>query len=587
MSRTEQGKKVSEEASDQAADLIDGLIAPGAPFEMIERELRGQRVQAFKNLPRTIRDIYDDANARFADREFLIYEGRRLSYRDTLGLAASLSKSLVERFGIERGDRVAIAMRNCPEWMIAFIAITGAGAIAVPLNSWGTGEEMAYCLQDSQCKLVFADPDRHSRIKSIENMNDLVVIAAKSSSGDELPAEVPDIADLMSSEAEVTWPEGSTDSADDVLILYTSGTTGHPKGVLSDHMSLLSGLMSMQFSIAMATARAEAMMKQVDPDFKMPTDFQMASVLAFPLFHISGCMSLFLFNMIIGGKIAVMYKWDVNVALDLIESERITSFNGVATMLSDLVSAACDQERDLSSLMSIGGGGAAVPPSLINTWREVCPSVVPGTGYGLTESGGTVASIVGEDYQANRHSVGRILPFASVKIFDEDGREMEQGDSGEICIQSAMTMKGYWGKPEETAETFRGSWLRTGDVGYLDDRGYLYISDRIKDMVICGGENIYCAEVEKVLHEHIGVREGAAFGLPDERLGEILAVAIICEPGVSLCEEDITSHVGDHLARFKVPRKVIFRAAPLERNISGKIKKKELREEVMKEFGLA
>ncbi len=573
--------------SPDSKDFVGALLAPGAPFELRKEKRDGEEYSVFKHQFPTLRTHYNKAH-EFGERPFLVYLDDRYTYSEVIEAAQNLACLLCFQFSLNKGDRVAICMRNCPEWMIAFIAITAAGGVVVPLNSWSTGQELIHCLEDSDCSLVIADDDRLARIRNEDGGSLPAVVVegdrSESRSGD----NVEPFWALIENTENSGWPPVEIAPTDNVLILYTSGTTGRPKGALFDHQRLIGGLMSIQFSMALVRAQIMADLEVAGIKMEMPSDYQPSTMLAFPLFHISGCLSQFLMNLTIGGKIAILHKWDPETALDLIVQEGITSFNGVATMISDLLESAKASGSDaLLGVASIGGGGAAFPPRLVGDVKAMCPNAVMGTGYGQTEAGGTVASIVGREYEAHRGAVGRAMPFLDIRIVDSEGNTLPANERGHIIVRSAMTMKEYWRNPEETSKTIVKGWLHTGDVGYFDDDGFLYIADRIKDMVISAGENIYCAEIEQILHDHPDVREGAAFGLPDERLGESLAVVIVKEPGANPSADDIATHVGAHLAHFKIPKHVFIRSHPLKRNVSGKVVKKDLRAEIMRDAGIA
>ena len=383
-----------------------------------------------------------------------------------------------------------------------------------------------------------------------------------------------DPAEISRRQGEPLPGPGVAEADDACAILFTSGTTGRVKGAVLSHRSLITGLMAAQLSGVMV-------MHNMAKAYGVPVETilanlpQQAGLLVYPLFHISGLGSSFLSPLLAGSKVVIMRRWSGEEAVRLIARERVTNFAAVPTMIWDLVNGAKLQDLDLTCLKNIGSGGQALPINLLDSLREHCPEMVLGVGYGMTETSGAFAQALGEDFMRKKASAGRVLPLASVCIEGPDGTILPTGESGEILVRSALVMKGYWNRPEENAKAFTAEgWLRTGDIGYIDEEGYVFIIDRTKDMVISGGENIYCAEVERVLGEFEGVTECAAFGIPDERLGEPL-VAVV--GGDVQGGDAIIGWVAERLARYKAPGHVVVLSEPLPRNHVGKIDKMALR----------
>jgi len=551
----------------QIDPVFAAVTAPGTPFELVERDGLLQFAQAAPDLALMIEHA-----RRHGDKTFLIdfsADGaeRRLTFEQVFAWRDQLAPML----GIRRGDRVAICMRNRAEWIVAFMAVIKAGGVAALLNSRGSPAELAAMIAEVTPELVLADSRRAALIRE------------GGYGGRMLDLTRPfDEAEIARRSADALSPASAT-PLDPAAILFTSGTTGRVKGAVLTHRSLITGLMLMQLSGMMVLhnmARAHGM----EPAQLMAAMPQQAVLLVYPLFHISGLGAAFLSPLFAGSKVVIMRRWDADEAARLIAAEKITMFSAVPTMLWDLLHRAKPGEADLSSLRNIASGGQALPVNLLDAIREACPQAVMGTGYGMTEASGSLAQAVGEDFLRKRSSAGRVLPLAQVRIVAPDGTVQPSGQSGEIQLKGAMVMAGYWNRPEDTAAAFTtDGWLRTGDVGYIDDEGYIFIVDRVKDMVISGGENIYCAEVERVLGELGGVGECAAFGIPDERLGELL-VAVV--RGEGLNEQQVKDWVGERLARYKAPGHVALVADALPRNHVGKVDKIALRAAWPKLYGV-
>ena len=528
--------------------IFDSLTAPGTLFEIGERG--GMR--QFANAPADLNLLIESAR-RHGDKTFLVEGERRVTFSQLF----TLRDALVAELAIERGDRVAICMRNRAEWMISFLATIRAGGIAALVNSRGAPAELRAAVEDVTPALVLADKERAELLREGGYTGDILEAENFPASGPELPAFEPARAD------------------DPCTILFTSGTTGRVKGAVLTHRNLINGLMSVQMVGTMvlydAAQKHGIPVEQILANMPQP-----GALLVNPLFHISGLGASFLSPLCAGSKIVLMRRWDGAEATRTIEREKITMFSGVPTMMWDMLNGAKETGADLSSLTNLSTGGQALPVALLDEIRAACPGAVMGTGYGMTETSGSVAMAVGEDFIRNRASAGRVLSLVDMRIEDDDGNELPAGTPGEIVVRGPVVMQGYWQNKEATDKVLSSDgWLKTGDVGYVDEEGYIFIVDRKKDMVISGGENIYCAEVERAIGEMDGISECATFGIPDERLGELL-VAIVRQDG-DLTESDIISAVGEKLARYKAPATVIFSNEALPRNSVGKVDKKQLR----------
>jgi long-chain acyl-CoA synthetase len=549
-------------------EAVAALTGPGKMFEIAEAEVLGRRQKVFKNTPPSLRALFGAARAR-GDATFLVYEDERWSFAHVLAEADALGAALAGRLDVKPGDRVAIAMRNYPEWVVAFAAITSIGAISVSLNAWWTTEELEYALRDSGSKVVIADAERLARIAPLVGALDLAVIAARSEGA--LPARALRWEDAVVPGTPLPQVELHPDM--DATILYTSGTTGHPKGAVSTHRAVLSALVS----FACRTAVAAAMGGGTPAGHPYPPCF----ILVVPLFHVTGCVPVMLSCFAAGYKLVMMHKWEPARALELIERERVTQFVGVPTQSWDLLECPDFARRDTSSLAAVGGGGAPAPPELVRRVDRSFKAARPNIGYGMTETNAYGPGNAGDDYLRKPTSCGRVVPVVELRVTDPEGRVLGTDEVGELWFRGPNLIRGYWNKPEATAETIVDGWLRTGDIGRIDDEGFVYVQDRAKDMVLRAGENVYCAEVEAVIYEHPAVYEAAVFGVPHERLGEEVAAAIVPKPGQRVEPAALRAFLAEHLAPFKIPTRIDVREAALPRNPAGKILKRALRDELV------
>ena len=557
-------------------DAVAVLTGPSAPFEIAEAEVLGRPSRIFTQIPPALRDLFDLIRARPADDVYLVFEDERWTNADMVKSIDEIATVLVERYGVTKGDRVAINMRNFPEWITAFGAATSIGAIAVLVNAWWTGPEIEFGLVDADAKVMITDRERVDRIGDrlqALNIHGLVVRAE----GD-LPPGCDHLADVVTPGA--TMPIIEIHPDDDATILFTSGTTGVPKGAVSTNRGVISGL----FAFACRTT-VEALRwapdTPPDPSTAAPS-IPACFILTVPLFHVTGCVPVMLGSVTTGARLVMMHKWDPLRALQLIEREKVTNFVGVPTMSQDLVSHPDFAKYDTSSLKNVGGGGAPMAPELVRKIEgSFAGKASPQLGYGLTETNGYGPGNTGPDYMAKPSSTGRVVPIMGVKIVDPNGSEQPNGEVGEVCLSGPMLIRGYWNRPEATAESIRDGWLHTGDLGYLDDQGFLYVVDRIKDMVLRGGENVYCSEVEAAIFEHNDIHEVAVFGLPHERLGEEVVAALLPTPGKTIDIDELTAFLAERIAPFKIPSQWFVRDEPLPRGATGTILKREIRDLVL------
>jgi len=553
------------------------VCAPSTMFEIQETEVLGIPTKVFAGTPPNVRALFALAAAR--TDEFIIFEDERWTMPQVLETAGKIGHLLVNELGVQHGDRVAIAMRNYPEWIASFVAITSVGAVAVPMNAWWVTEELEFAIADSGSKVVLADVERLQRMQGSAPGAIAATVAVVRATGDgvELPEGIIDLDKALADLDGVTMPDADIGPDDDMTILYTSGTTGRPKGAVSTHRAVLSALLAFAARAAVAGIREPEDPSTIEEGGAPQTAF----MLCVPLFHVTGLVPVMLGSFVSGAKLVMTYKWEPNRALELIEQERVTNFVGVPTMSWDLLEADTFAERDTSSLRSVGGGGAPMPPELVKRIDDEFERGRPGLGYGMTETNAYGPQNAGTDFVDNPTSTGRPVPIMDLKCTDPEGNVLPIGETGEIWFRSPSLIRGYWNRPEATAETIVDGWLRSGDIGHLDSEGFVYISDRAKDMILRGGENIYCAEVEATIYTHPAVYEAAVYGIPDERLGEELACHVMVKPGESLDAGELQQFVGQHLAKFKVPTRVTIVQEQLPRNASGKILKRDLRDAIV------
>jgi long-chain acyl-CoA synthetase len=553
------------------------LTAPGARFEVATVSIDGREARVWKNAQPTLRALVERMQ-RHGDAIFLVYEDERLSFTETCRRIAGLARHLRERCGAGKGDRVAIAMRNYPEWPIAFFAATSIGAIAVPLNAWWTGEELEYGLADSGTSVLIADHERAQvLVPHLRKLEVQHVLVARSEGT--LPAGFTDLAAAIGAQGDHTaLPDVEVAPDDLATIFYTSGTTGHPKGALGTHRNMLTNIMSAQFAQARNMLRKDGV-----PASRAESAPQRAVLISVPFFHVTGSHSVMAANAAAGNKLVMMYRWNAERALELIERERINVFGGVPSMVWQVLESPDFAKRDTSSVVNVGYGGAPAPPELERRIRETFPTGTASNGYGMTETSAITTSNGGLDYQRKPDSVGMPVAVVDVKVVDGEGKTLPAGAIGELCIRGPNVVRGYWNKPEATADAFRDGWCHSGDIAKIDEEGFVYIVDRAKDMLIRGGENIYCVEIEDVLYKHPSVMDAAVVGLPHHVLGEEVGAVVQVVAGASVTEDQLKRHVGEHLARFKIPVRIDLRSEPLPRNANGKILKAQLKKEMLGE----
>ncbi|MHB8330049.1 MAG: class I adenylate-forming enzyme family protein, partial [Acidimicrobiales bacterium] len=557
------------------------LTAPGQMFEMEEIPIDGVLTRVWKHAPGSLRDVLE-LSRQHGEKGYLVYEDERTNFEEHYRMVAAVSHALRDRFGLSKGERVTIAMRNLPEWAVAFWAAAASGGVVVPLNAWWTSAELEYGLADSGTSVAFVDAERLERLlPHLGRLPELraVVVAMEDRSPFVAPtgAAVPviPITDLVGDPGPgLSIPEVEIAPEDDATIFYTSGTTGKPKGAVGTHRNMTTNLMSLFFINSRQQLRGSSGTGDAaDADADADAD-QNAYLLSVPLFHATGCHSILVANTAAGNKLVMMHHWNPERALELIERERITTFGGVPAMVMQVIDSPRFATSDTSSVRAVAYGGAPAPPDLVRRIKEHFPVSAPSNGYGLTETSSVTTMNSGNDYVRKPDSVGPPVPVVDVRVVPDgfDGEEptddMPSGPDlvGELWIKGPNVVRGYWNKPEATAATFTRGWLHSGDVARVDEEGFVYIVDRAKDMVIRGGENVYSVEVEAALFEHPAVSDCAVIGVPHDVLGEEVGAAVVLRPGARVTAEELARHVRERLAGFKVPTHIWFRAEPLPRN---------------------
>jgi long-chain acyl-CoA synthetase len=547
------------------------LTAPGAPFEMEETTVVGRPTRVWKHTPRTLATLAEQARGH-GDQLFSVYQDERVSYDAHFRAVAALARWLVDE-GVTRGDRVALAMRNLPEWPVVFFAVTTVGAIAVPLNAWWSGTELLHGLADSGSSWLFCDEERGHRVASAgprpHGLRRMVMCRMNGAA----PAGAARLEDIIGrpQDYSILQPCSARAAAiepdDDAAIFYTSGTTGRPKGATASHRNILTHIHSSGYAAARNILRRGCALGTSPPSRRL---------LTVPLFHVTGCLSM-ISGMPAGSTIVLMHKWDPVEAMKIIERERISVTGGVPTIVWQLLDHPARADFDLSSLESIAYGGAPASCDMVRRIRLELKAM-PSTGWGMTETLSTVTSLGAEDYLLRPESCGLPVPVADLKIMNLDGvQQVPIGEAGELWARGPMVGHRYWNRPEESAASFVDGWVRTGDIAKLDEAGFCTLVDRAKDVIIRGGENIYCCEVENVIHDHPAVGDVALLGVPHRTLGEQPAALVHLRAGMSVSEAELQSWVRERLAAFKVPVRILFATRPLVRNAGGKLLKTELR----------
>lgn len=579
------------------------LTGPGGPFAVAREDVDGQDLLMYTTRMRSLREVAELARL-YGDREFLVYQDRRITFAQFMAQVDSAAAWL-RSAGIESGDRVAVLSANNPEWCVTFWATVSIGAVLVGLNGWWTADEVAYGLHDSGAKVLVVDGRRAERAQQVLAGGQAVRTddgqpnpdtESASTGGQDTHRHVLTNIVLIDEDTSAPWstptcgfseliaaasgpdvppglPEATIAERDPAVIFYTSGTTGRPKGAVSTHRSMIANLHN---TVYLASEGAAVAARRGDAKGEPSTG---TALLTSPLFHVAGCHSTLVVGFTAGTRLVVFDgKFDPARALQLIERERIAIWSAVPTMLWRTTEHPDRHTFDTSSVIRVAFGGSPSAAELQRRIRETFPNVRDTTNaYGLTESSSVATVLTGDDAIDRPDSVGLPLPIVELAIADPMGVQLPPGSVGEVLIRGPILMSEYWGKPEATANTIINGWLHTGDIGTIDEDGYLFITDRAKDMIIRGGENIYCVEVENRLVEHPGVADAAVIGIPDAELGETVEAVIERAPGSTVTDAELARWVGESLAAFKVPTTFRYWNGKIPRNASGKLLKNVLR----------
>ncbi|MEH6582490.1 MAG: class I adenylate-forming enzyme family protein [Halioglobus sp.] len=546
------------------------LTADDSAFAMRDFDIDGETLKGFTNAPADLVQLLQ-AGRSHGDNTFMVYEGKKLSFEDFFQQVDIIGSQLQNAYGVKKGDRVAIAMRNCPEWSIAFVAAALCGAIIVPLNSWGKTDELLYGIEDCGASILFCDSQRFALVEhSLSELAlQLIVVEPKlESDADNVASFNAVLARDVTEELKVA----EVSPSDAAIIIYTSGSTGSPKGAVQRHISVSQALMNM-FFLGMLTMSMEG------PRELRGGAEQETPLLTVPLFHATGLVSGLLMPLQMGQKVVMMYKWDTEAALKLIEQEKITGLTSVPAVLQDLFTHSEYDNYDTSSLFRVGAAGAATPEGLPELIESRIEKVSRSAGWGMTETMSVGAIQSGEIYNLNPAASGIKSPLVEMRFIGTNGSPVSEGDIGEIQVRGVVVCAGYWQRAEASEEIRDGSWMRTGDLGKLDSDGFLHITGRIKEIIIRGGENIYPGEIENVAYSLEPIQEVVVFGVPDKAMGEEMAMVAYTKASDGVSVEDLRAHLGTKLAGYKVPKYIELVNEPLPQNASGKLFKRKLQDE--------
>lgn len=558
-------------------EAVDHVTTTNPTFEVTTATIRGVEYRVFKNVPPTIPALLETSLAVQEEgaAEYLVFRQERWTYEGFCAEANRMAHALVKELGIKKGDRVAIAMRNYPELLFLTMAIASVGAVTVFINAWWTTEELDYALNDSGARVVFADGERVERIMPLVAPLDLRLIGVRD--GETVTEQ--NFSGLRNAVQDSSWLHSEIHTDDDFAIMYSSGTTGHPKGVVQTHRGAINAVYSWLMQAVMAPLITPA-----EPD--APPPLRPAILVVTPLFHVTATHPMFLLSLPAGAKLAMLLKWDAEEAVRVIRDENITRFLGVPTQSADLMEVAKRLDVSLPSLDFLGSGGAKRPAAQVAQLAKVFPKANLATGWGMTETNAIGIGMAGPDYVDRPGSAGQLYPpIQELKFLDDAGNEVPVGKLGEITVKSACNMRCYLNKPEATDEVLQGGWLSTGDLGMIDEDGFVTIVDRKKNIIIRGGENIACLDVEGALHRHPDIVEACAFSVPDDRLGELVGAGVQLRTGATLTREALSEFLGPHIAKFKIPEQVWFRSDPLPRGATDKIDRRGLRAACLKTLG--
>ncbi len=547
--------------------LAERLIGQGKDWELVETIVAGRPQQVFRGAPRNLAGLFRQGMAH-AERAMIVHGGESFTYAEGFARAAALAKSLKEQFAVGRGSMVAVVMSNRPEWVLSVMAITALGGVAALVNSRGVAEEMLRAMDKVGCSLAILDAERDDVISAALPDPAWPRIVVGSPKQPLRPGKDGDFAALSAPVAGLAFAPEEIYPDEGAVVLFTSGTTGFPKGALLSHGALAASVSVATFMGTLYDARYEEESGETLPDHQRA--MATPAVILGPMFHLGGIMPT-LRSISLGTTIHIMGKWNTEIAFDMIEQVGMTRLNFVPAMLFDMFASPRATPELLGQVRYMANGAAPLDLALVEQIKARMPHCQLSNGYGQTEGTAWTCGISGDIYLQHPAACGWAAPCAKVQLRRDDGSEADVGEPGELFLSSATVMNGYVNDPEATAEALHDGWLASGDIATVDESGIYTIVDRKKNMVISGGENIYCAEVERVLAAIPGVREALAHGRPDSRLGEVLVATLVTEPGAGLTEDAVKAHCRERLAIYKVPRAVALRSEPLPRTATGKV----------------
>jgi len=564
------GERLPAPSRDEVVAAGLKIMAENPFFAVGEAEIRGATFRVFKNAPNNTDGLLFMCDMH-ADKTAVVSGDVRWSFADLARESRAVASGLV-KMGVKKGDLVATATRNTPEWMATYLGVTQIGAVIVPLNGWWTPHEMEFALKDCGAKILLVDGEQSPKFLPIKEQFGLTLISGTR----EFDGQDRTWASIRDDGVGVAPPTEVVEADDLMSIMYTSGSTGDPKGVMLTHRGAWSVILSFGFvmSAAKETAKGAAMSEAAG---------DLGILVSVPLFHVTGTHPVFMLSLILGRKMVLMRAWKPQEAVRLIKDEKITNFVGVPTMSHELMLAAEDMGESLDTLMDLSAGGAKRPAAHVKRLAESFTKAYSSTGYGLSETSalGTYNGL--EDYQRKPGSCGRAVPpVTDVRIVGPDGKDVPTGEPGEVWIKTPGVFAGYLNLPEETAKALTpDGWFKSGDVGTMDEDGLVSIVDRLKDMIVRGGENVACLEVEAALVKHERILEAAVFAVPDERLGEAVGAAIYTKPGIDITLDELNDFLEDELASFKRPEHLWHFNEPLPRGGTEKVDKPGLRKKLL------
>ena len=558
---------MTDQTIEMYREIAQALTAEGASFELSSAEIGGQRMRSFRHAATDLSALFGQVEARHAEKDFIFHEGRVWTYCEIFTQARQVAAALQHDYAVTPGDLLGIASRNLPEWFVAYFAIVFAGGVAVLFNSRAAAPELAAAAETVPCKLIFSDARCAERLAEQNVAAPRILLGESDGSGGVHLQSLARLARTITSPV----PRQAEDAA---MILFTSGTTGRSKGAVLTQRNLCQMAQNLLF-LSTSGLHLAARQYGLDPETLVQNAPPVSALLVLPMFHISGLTTLYMTAQA-GGVMTLMRRWDAAQAVALIEANRINQLAGPSLVVSDLLDQPDIGDR-LSTLNNISVGGQATPLGLSARVKRALPKSGQGGGWGMTEVSGSVTSSNGALFAARPGSCGRVSPLMDVIAVGPQGEKLAANEIGELWVRGALVMQGYWNAPEANANTFENGWLKSGDIGYFDEDGFLFLADRKKDMVISAGENIYCAEVERVLGAIEAFVEVATFGIPDERRGERLIAAVVLAEGANLSESDVQAIARASLADYKVPTEVVFDLGPLPRNALEKVDKARLR----------